>query len=106
MRAAVERFARRWWEGELGAAGRALSVIAAPASWTWSALGSACSRSPSIRICQPWRRVALMAWSRVTPALKAMRSVTSRLSSRITFERESRIRIPSGPEVAIQRPVG
>ena len=45
MRAAVERFARRWWEGELGAAGRALSVIAAPASWTWSALSSARTRA-------------------------------------------------------------
>jgi tetraacyldisaccharide 4'-kinase len=45
MRAAVERFARRWWEGELGAAGRALSAIAAPASWTWSALSSARSHA-------------------------------------------------------------
>jgi tetraacyldisaccharide 4'-kinase len=34
----VERLARRWWAGELGAAGRALSVVSAPASWTWSAL--------------------------------------------------------------------
>jgi tetraacyldisaccharide 4'-kinase len=38
VRAAVERFARRWWAGDLGTAGRALSVLAAPASWTWSAL--------------------------------------------------------------------
>jgi tetraacyldisaccharide 4'-kinase len=38
LKATAERFARRWWAGELGAAGRALSVLAAPASWTWSAL--------------------------------------------------------------------
>jgi tetraacyldisaccharide 4'-kinase len=38
VRTVLERFARRWWAGDLGAAGRALSVVAAPASWTWSAL--------------------------------------------------------------------
>jgi tetraacyldisaccharide 4'-kinase len=32
----VERFARRWWAGELGVAGRALSTLAAPASWAWA----------------------------------------------------------------------
>lgn len=36
MRASVERFARRWWAGELGAPGRALSLLAAPVSWMWS----------------------------------------------------------------------
>ncbi len=36
MRAAVERFARRWWAGELGAPGRALSLLAAPVAWAWS----------------------------------------------------------------------
>ena len=45
MRARVERLARRWWAGDLGAAGRALSVLAAPASWMWSALGAAKSRA-------------------------------------------------------------
>ena len=36
MRAAVEAFARRWWAGELGWSGSALSVLAAPMSWAWS----------------------------------------------------------------------
>jgi tetraacyldisaccharide 4'-kinase len=35
---AVERFARRWWGGELGAVGRALSLASAPASWAWTGL--------------------------------------------------------------------
>lgn len=38
MRAAVERFARRWWAGELGGAGRLLDVVTAPASGLWSAV--------------------------------------------------------------------
>ncbi len=37
MRASLERFARRWWVGELGWAGRLLSVLLAPASWLWIA---------------------------------------------------------------------
>jgi tetraacyldisaccharide 4'-kinase len=37
MRAAFERFARQWWSGEFGAAGRALALLAAPASWAWTA---------------------------------------------------------------------
>jgi tetraacyldisaccharide 4'-kinase len=36
MKAALERFARRWWGGELGAVGVALSVATAPASWVWA----------------------------------------------------------------------
>jgi tetraacyldisaccharide 4'-kinase len=36
VRAAAERFARRWWGGELGVVGGALSLMAAPASWLWA----------------------------------------------------------------------
>lgn len=35
MRASAERFARRWWAGELGWAGRLLSALLAPMSWLW-----------------------------------------------------------------------
>jgi tetraacyldisaccharide 4'-kinase len=42
----VERFARRWWGGELGTLGRALSVATAPASWIWSAVHRARARTP------------------------------------------------------------
>ena len=36
MRAGLEVFARRWWAGELGGAGRVLSVLALPLSWAWA----------------------------------------------------------------------
>ncbi|MGE0161020.1 MAG: tetraacyldisaccharide 4'-kinase [Gemmatimonadales bacterium] len=45
MRAAAERLARRWWAGELGTAGRALSALSAPVSWGWSALHAARRRT-------------------------------------------------------------
>jgi tetraacyldisaccharide 4'-kinase len=44
VRAALEAFARRWWAGELGAGGRALSVLAAPLSWTWSGAAALAGR--------------------------------------------------------------
>lgn len=36
MRAAVERFARRWWTGALGVPGTVLSALARPVSWCWA----------------------------------------------------------------------
>lgn len=36
MRVALERFARRWWVGELGLVGSALAVPTAPISWAWA----------------------------------------------------------------------
>lgn len=36
MTAVIEGFARRWWRGDLGATGKLLSSIAAPASWLWT----------------------------------------------------------------------
>lgn len=45
MRATAERFARRWWAGELGFVGRALDVVAAPASWLWAGASRARARS-------------------------------------------------------------
>lgn len=36
MSATVQRFARRWWAGDLGALGTFLSVLFAPASWLWA----------------------------------------------------------------------
>ena len=36
MRAGLERFARRWWAGELGLFGFALAVATAPLSWAWA----------------------------------------------------------------------
>jgi len=47
VRAGLERFARRWWGGELGAAGRALAVVTAPASWAWWALDALRARGPT-----------------------------------------------------------
>ena len=40
MRAGLEIFARRWWAGELGGAGRVLSVLALPLSWAWASASS------------------------------------------------------------------
>jgi len=44
MRAGLELFARRWWAGELGARGRALSVVTAPLSWTWEGAAALAGR--------------------------------------------------------------
>lgn len=37
MKAALERFARRWWAGQGGASGRLLNVLSAPVAWMYSA---------------------------------------------------------------------
>lgn len=47
MKAAVERFARRWWRGGLGWAGEALSVASLPLSWGWSLAGAARRAHPT-----------------------------------------------------------
>jgi tetraacyldisaccharide 4'-kinase len=36
MRGALERLARRWWAGDLGLAGSALTAATAPMSWAWA----------------------------------------------------------------------
>lgn len=41
MRAGVERFARRWWAGELGLRGAVLGVAARPLSWAWAGAAAA-----------------------------------------------------------------
>ena len=35
MRARLELFARRWWAGDFGAAGRLLAALTLPLSWAW-----------------------------------------------------------------------
>lgn len=50
MSAAVERFARRWWEGDLGGAGRALSAASVPLSWAWLAAGMVRNLRPAERV--------------------------------------------------------
>lgn len=50
----MERFARRWWAGELGWRGTALRVATAPLSWGWQAAvaarGRAASHDPPRRV--------------------------------------------------------
>ena len=48
MTAALERVARRWWSGDLGATGKALSVLAAPASWVWAGASRARVRAAAL----------------------------------------------------------
>lgn len=48
----MERFARRWWGGELGATGDALGFLAAPVSWLWA--GATGVRA---RVAGPARRI-------------------------------------------------
>ncbi len=45
MTGVIEGFARRWWRGDLGATGKALSLIAAPASWLWAGASRALMRA-------------------------------------------------------------
>jgi len=49
MRAAAERFARRWWAGELGAAGHVLGLVATPASWIWAGAAKVAAHAPTHR---------------------------------------------------------
>lgn len=49
MRAGVQAFARRWWAGELGARGAALSAIGAPLSWAWGGASALAGRRAAAR---------------------------------------------------------
>ncbi len=42
--AGLERFARRWWGGELGVSGEVLGVLSAPAAWIWAGVVQARAR--------------------------------------------------------------
>lgn len=44
MRGSLHAWVRRWWAGEAGPAGSALTVLAAPLSWVWRAGAGAASR--------------------------------------------------------------
>ena len=45
MTAVLERFARRWWGGDLGAMGKALSLMSAPVAWVWAGASRARMRA-------------------------------------------------------------
>jgi tetraacyldisaccharide 4'-kinase len=44
VRAGMQSLARRWWAGELGARGAALSVLGAPLSWAWGGASALAGR--------------------------------------------------------------
>jgi len=49
MTAGLQSFARRWWAGDLGAAGAVLSVVASPLSWAWGGASALAGRRASAR---------------------------------------------------------
>jgi tetraacyldisaccharide 4'-kinase len=49
MRAGLESFARRWWAGDLGAAGAVLSTLGAPLSWAWGSASGIAGRRDAAR---------------------------------------------------------